>query len=597
MNSIIKQILDRPQNKYHSLLISEEKIRLNQLLLAHEIIKDFSQLFVIVFHGNCLRLYLPKKYEQNLKFYSQRDSEICKSKRLYDVDGIYGSSLDEHMSKKLPNNYCYFNISPKKFNLKQIYKILAMLFKNSDLDFRTVITITGKYGERGYSFTSDNFDEFQFHLTDQYFPCHIKTKNCTDISQRLRLQGKYTDNPKLTLWTSNELKDILVNFFIPFMKKIEAQIMECNNWSEIKDLIESIIVEQENINFENMKYIDARKKNKNWHKHKHYEAKYNGFRLIQIDSMTEEEIQQWCCESGLPKYTNCVNEIKNDLSKEAFIEKYGILKALVPQKIKKEELEKKKGENKEYKFKILTPTTEKMDRKKGINDYIKNNKPYYHGRETKPMTITIIDYTKIYENIDYFHFVGLSNNKILPKPTEDIKKNPYHEDVNGNIKYCVLIAKYIQTNIQEYSNEDSDNFIADIADALPEQYYWKTPDGWLFLHDDSKTKKNIMSIDISEPKIKTITILKEPLINQKYSKIKEFIDECFESTKTKLRIGINDIMVEYKKWCEKNTYNQNSRSEVKNALNNYGYREEKSKGIDLNGKSGKRGFNIKLKII
>ena len=52
-----------------------------------------------------------------------------------------------------------------------------MIFKEERYGFtETVITITGKYGERGYSFTSDDYDKYQFHLTDQYFPCHVKNK-------------------------------------------------------------------------------------------------------------------------------------------------------------------------------------------------------------------------------------------------------------------------------------------------------------------------------------------------------------------------------------------------------------------------------------
>jgi hypothetical protein len=75
-----------------------------------------------------------------------------------------------------------------------IYKLLKILFEKygDEIKHKTVITITGKYGERGYSFTSDDFNKYSFHLTDQYFLSH-STFNCTDISQRLRIQGKYND--------------------------------------------------------------------------------------------------------------------------------------------------------------------------------------------------------------------------------------------------------------------------------------------------------------------------------------------------------------------------------------------------------------------
>ena len=107
---------------------------------------------------------------------------------------------------------------------------------------KTIITITGKYSERGYSFTSDDYDNYSLHLTDQYFVSHASL-NCTDISQRLRLQGKYNDpdlkngKMKLTLWTIPELQDVIQNFYVKFIKEIEKFIMDCNNWEEIKDLV------------------------------------------------------------------------------------------------------------------------------------------------------------------------------------------------------------------------------------------------------------------------------------------------------------------------------------------------------------------------
>ena len=223
IRGIIRTILDRPQDRYHSLLISEEKIKVNQFQLKDNILNDFkdeNRLFVIVFHGNCLNLYFPKCNECDLLKYSKLDSDNSSTEqRLYQKGGIFGTSLSKEKSRLLPNKYAYYKIDSKGFNIKQIYKILAMLFLNNITYNRTVITITGKYGERGYSFTSDDYNTYAFHLTDQYFPCHSKNKNCTDISQRLRLQGKYCDNPTLTLWTSKKLEDILKSFYIPFMKE------------------------------------------------------------------------------------------------------------------------------------------------------------------------------------------------------------------------------------------------------------------------------------------------------------------------------------------------------------------------------------------
>ena len=44
-------------------------------------------------------------------------------------------------------------------------------------------------------------EKYSFHLTDQYYISHASF-NCTNISQKLRLQGKYNDDKPivLTLW-------------------------------------------------------------------------------------------------------------------------------------------------------------------------------------------------------------------------------------------------------------------------------------------------------------------------------------------------------------------------------------------------------------
>ena len=58
IKNIINIIINRTDTKYNSLLISEEKIKQQQFLLINRILKDFSDIFVIIYHGNCLRLYL-----------------------------------------------------------------------------------------------------------------------------------------------------------------------------------------------------------------------------------------------------------------------------------------------------------------------------------------------------------------------------------------------------------------------------------------------------------------------------------------------------------------------------------------------------------
>lgn len=290
---------------------------------------DFPDLFIVIYHGNCLRLYLSKTYEKEIKNWAMWDSkQSSTSQRLWQNGGVYGSSIDTEKSEKLPNNYCYFNINTKILNIKMVYKLLRILFEKSEITIitKTIITITGKYGERGYSFTSDDYDNYSLHLTDQYFVSHASL-NSTDLSQRLRLQLKSNDVElknglmKLILWTTSLLQDIIQNFYVKFIKEIEKFIMDCDNWEEIKDLLESIIDNGDFKFGKYMKYIDVSKKRKNLKPMKHYDSKNNGYKLIIIDDMSDTEISEWCKETNLPDYI-CINEIK-EMKTDEFIDKYG----------------------------------------------------------------------------------------------------------------------------------------------------------------------------------------------------------------------------------------------------------------------------------
>lgn len=609
IKKIIEKILKRPTTiKYNSLLISEEKIRTNQFCLVDKIIKDFPNLFIVIYHGNCLRLYISKNYEKDIKYWSQWDSkQSSTSQRLWQLGGVYGSSIDTEKSEKLPNNYCYFNINTQMLNIKFVYKLLRILFEKSDTPIlhKTIVTITGKYGERGYSFTSDDYDNYSLHLTDQYFVSHASL-NCTDISQRLRLQGKYNDielkngTMKLTLWTTTELQDIIENFYVKFIKEIEKYIMGCDSWEEIKELLESIIDNGDFKFGKYMKYIDVSKKRKNLKPIKHYDIKNRGYKLIVIDDMTDTEISEWCKETNLPEYI-CINEINDNLTIDEFTEKYGEYKPLIPMLVskeiidindKKKTLEYLKTQNpKCKKYSIYTPTTEHMNRKIGINNYISENKAYNYGRD-KQNECTFINYTD--EN--YYHLVGLSDEKILPKQTNNyIKKTPYVV-YSDKVKYSVLKEEYKQQNTHGYTNEDGDDFIED-DNTFTKKYYWKTPDGWLYLYD--KDKPEIISLDIVAPlPVKNViqpNISTESLIN---NDILLFANSCCKKTEiSNLRFGLKDIFKVYETWCKINGKKcLKTQKKFKEEFEKINYKEEKSKGIDINNKPGKRGYNIMVSL-
>ena len=604
---IIETILERPRVKYNSFLISEEKIRVDQFRLVDKIIKDFPNLFVIIYHEDCLRLYISKQYETEIKHWAKWDAEQSSThRRLWQVGGIYGSLIDSEKSEYLPNQYGYFKINTKILNIKLIYKLLRILFEHSKIPIqhKTCITITGKYGERGYSFTSDDYQQYLFHLTDQYFVSH-SSLNCTDASQRGRLQGIYNDpelksgNSKLILWTTPELQDIIENFYVKFIKKIENRIMSCDNWEDIKNLVESMI-DNGDIKFgKYMKYIDVSKKRKNLKSLKHYDSKYNGYRLISIDDVSEMEIRDWCKEQHFPDYI-CINEIQ-EMNKNDFIARFGVFRALVPFKIPKKELDiQDKQKTLAYiqnifpsckKCAVYVPTTNNMNRKSGIEQAIFKQEPYNYGRG-KSNECTIIDY----KDDDFYHITGLSDIKILPSKTNDfIHKNPYFikRDV---ILYSVLKREFQTNHTQNDSYENGDEEYIEY-NGLPNKYYWKTPDDMLYLYDNDKPE--IISLQVTKPLHIANNMEWKPIVTSDitiHPDVVLFSNMCCKKTEQKnLRIGISEIYDKYKTWCK--TQNKKClkiQKKFKEEFEKMNFHIEESKGVDLENHPGKRGYNISI---
>jgi hypothetical protein len=628
---LLNQILKKPNQKYNSLLISEEKIRAEQFSLVKKIIKDFPDLFIIIYHGNCLRLYLSKKYEKEIKRLSQWDAQQSSSQRLHQPGGVYGSSIDTEKYEKLPNNYCYFNIDTKILNIKLVYKLLRILFEKSDthITYKTIITITGKYGERGYSFTSDDYDNYSLHLTDQYFVSHTSL-NCTNESQEMRVQLKSNDieikngTMKLILWTTPLLQDVMQNFYVKFIKEIEKYIMTCKSWEEIKDLLESIIDNGDFKFGKYMKYIDVSKKRKNLKPMKHFDKKNNGYKLIVADNMSDTEISEWCKETHLPEYI-CINEIQ-EMNIDEFIDKYGDYKIkqefcklenFTFEEINKiiDDISKKNNiklghitrkwfEVRQQQFNELgyyaescRSTLQKIKKEDLVNsnDVLRfNNGGQMNIHNGKRRIHTCYD-----ENDNLYICISLvSDDKQIPKQTNDyIKKTPYIID-GDKVKYSILKEEYKQqnNNTHGYTNEDGDDFIED-DNKFPEKYYWKTSDGWLYYYD--KDKPEIISLNIVAP-LSTTNVIQTIVSTQILLNpdIVLFAEQCCKKTNIpNLRFGLKEIYVSYETWCKiNNKKSLKTQKKFKEEFEKLNYKEEISKGVDINNNSGKRGYNIMVKL-
>ena len=615
IKKIIEEIQKRPLIKYNSFLISEEKIRDKHFYLVNKILNDFSNLFIIIFHGDCLRLYLSKDYIEEIKRLSMWDANESKTgQRLYQIGGIYGSPIDTEKSEKLPNNYCYFIINSKILNIKYVYKLLRILFdeSNKPIKYKTIITITGKYGERGYSFTSDDYGKYSLHLTDQYFVSHASL-NCTDISQRLRLQGKYNDNElknggmKLTLWTTSILQKIIENFYVKFIKEIEKYIMSCESWEEIKDSIESILDKGDYKFKDYLGYIDVRKKRKNIKSVRRYDIKHNGYRLLPIEDMEDEEITKWCKEKELPEYI-CVNEIKEMNKDECQFNK--VKESGIPIKINLSNID------------ILDKCKLTESNKSLFLSQIKDDIPESFEIEKKNLVNKrMIDvYNSRYEVLNIKNHI---NNGKRKNPDKNCKNNndynlliitndiPEYDCKKGDCFITYYTDKNIIVENNIFSNNPIDNqniFITNNDKVIysvlnekyidnknvPDKYYWKTPDGWLYLHDNDKT--DILSLKIISPlPIKNViktNISTELLIN---NDIQLFTNIFFKkSDNKKLRYGIREIYTKYEIWCKENNKEIKPLKKFQEELVKLNYNEEKSKGIDINNNRGKRGYNIMM---
>jgi hypothetical protein len=615
IKNIISSIVKR-QNPYNSFLISEEKIQGNQIKLADKIITDFHSLFCVVFHGKKgknglptgLRLYFPKKID-NLDIEKELHQVVISEKRLDKPGGLKGTPTSDN-NEEYYDEYKYYdiNMKSKEFNIKMVYKVLAMLFKKIKSN-KTVITITGKYGERGYSFTSDYYNKdnkYVLHLTDQYFVSHTSF-NCTDIFQRGRIQGKYTDNPNLIFWTTSELVEI-INEYVDFITKIENKIMSLSRGHEyIRNLCEINLFHKEFI-----KTLGRLKQRKNLEsKCIKYDRKNNAMIYSFTPNLKPENYKEyfsnWCKEQGI-EFNGFINRLEI-LDKENYLEECGIYN--IKQKDKqikfenfdelKEQCNKLIEENKlEFKLPTQKWWDERERQKKSmfykdrlVNEWKKQELDDYRLNLLKSnIRNDVVNHlwNFAYNNEKLFISLRYTDNKILPKSDLNIlQKQNYKEIDNNKILYSNLNYKYINDSFLEHDFEgdeltEQDEFPLDKEDIKTinkNPYFFLTADGYVYHHDPEKSIKKVRIQIKSEIEQSRNSELINPILT--------FKEGCIKEIEGSNRVGVKKVMEVFNTWCKKNGVKKYK------SLKDFREKFEEITGLKRS-KTNIKGYKIELKI-
>jgi phage/plasmid-associated DNA primase len=81
------------------------------------------------------------------------------------------------------------------------------------------------------------------------------------------------------------------------------------------------------------------------------------------------------------------------------------------------------------------------------------------------------------------------------------------------------------------------------------------------------------------------------------SNIQLFINTCCQPpTPSNLRMGITEIYNIYKEWSLKHSKDFVKQTLFKTEIERAGIKDDERKGVDINNKPGKRGYNIMVKI-
>ena len=297
------------------------------------------------------------------------------------------------------------------------------------------------------------------HLTDQYFVSHT-AYNCTDIFQRGRIQGKYTDNPNLIFWTTKELVEI-INNYVDFITKIEGKSMSLPRGHEyIRNLCEINLFHKEFI-----KTLGRQRQRKNLEsKCIKYDRKNNAMVYSFPPNLKPENYKKyfsnWCKEQNI-EFNGFINKLVI-LDKNEFINKYGDYEIKQFFEELKPDFENYADINERLKLKELNPITDKWyNKRKSIKDG--NIWRDIIRSDTKKFTKKELEKEK-YEGIDrkninsYRYNLCYDSNQLLfsirhCQNDANINDNFYIEHKNKYILPDIYMLNYYRTEDFKYIGE------------------------------------------------------------------------------------------------------------------------------------------------
>jgi hypothetical protein len=181
--------------------IARDKIDPEMKALYKELISTYPNYHpVIILHKTTTFIKQQKKIQDNIKSFFPQVTTIVHNGS---DTRLYSNQLTEP-SLTISGYYTVQNNKMFSFRKLGINKILQYLKDQGGTSrFPYIVIISGRLADRGLSFVST---DYRWHLTHQiYLPAKTARSTSANLLQALRLCGKYQDNLKLYLITTEEV--------------------------------------------------------------------------------------------------------------------------------------------------------------------------------------------------------------------------------------------------------------------------------------------------------------------------------------------------------------------------------------------------------